>query len=389
MQTKQIDQQMVTNNLAAAVARIGAAETYLNTQYFEKAEMVKVALLALSAGEHAAFIGSPGIAKSAVVRTIRAMISARYFEYLLTRFSEPNEVFGTVKVNTLLADSKYVRNTDDMLPSAEIAFLDEAFKANSAILNALLTLLNERLFDNGGQRLTVPLHSAFLASNELPSEGNLNALWDRCLLRMMLKPVQEDDNWEAMVFGDGQKPVMPTLSLDDFMLVNSHAANLPFSKKVRAACKGIRAKMLEKNIPVSDRSWVKAVQRILRGYAAMRGATEVSEEHIDVLRYVLWEKPTDIPFIEEVVEQHAAAWIGAVRELTAKLDEAASRLNNAKGMMGGNRLRALADLTDLMEPIAAEATAVHKTYNRQETSTLVKRATDLANEAISAARPRA
>lgn len=391
MQTNQ--QSSNTNNsaLAAAVARIGAAEDYLNKKFYERGDMIKVALTAMSAGEHAAFIGAPGIAKSAVVREIGKMLALqrRYFEYLLTRFSEPNEVFGPVEVQKLLENSIYCRNTSGMLPDAEIAFLDEAFKANSAILNSLLTMLNERLFDNGGNRYSVPLHSAFLASNELPTEANLGALWDRCLLRMNLKPVQEESNWLDMVFGDEAGDAMPSIGIDDFKIVKSHSDTLTFHPKVREACRGIRMKMTEKGMVVSDRRWKKAAKQILRAAAAMRGATEVNEEHIDVLRFVLWEKPQDIPFIESTIEEFAAAWIGAVRELTAKLDEAYQRLTNAKGMQGGNRLRALADLTDLMEPIAAEASTLHKTYNRAETANALRRASELAAEAISAARPRA
>ena len=140
-------------------------------------------LIAAIAGEHMVLIGPPGTAKSAVIRAFSKLIDAKYFEYLLTRFSEPNELFGPVDIQGFRQGS-YRRVTTGMLPEAEIVFLDEAFKANSAILNSLLTLLNERRFNNGATVTRVPLISLFAASNEVPGSDNLDAIFDRFLLRV-------------------------------------------------------------------------------------------------------------------------------------------------------------------------------------------------------------
>jgi hypothetical protein len=163
--------------------RFDAIRRELDQKFLAKEEIIRLMLVAAIAGEHMVLIGPPGTAKSALIRAFARLIDARYFEYLLTRFSEPNELFGPVDIQSFRSGS-YRRVVSNMLPEAEIVFLDEAFKANSAILNSLLTLLNERRFNNGAQLMKVPLISLFAASNEVPSSDNLDAIFDRFLLRV-------------------------------------------------------------------------------------------------------------------------------------------------------------------------------------------------------------
>src|SRR3954468_4161555 len=163
--------------------RFDAIRRELEQKFLAKEEIIRLMLVAAVAGEHMVLIGPPGTAKSALIRGFSRLIDARYFEYLLTRFSEPNELFGPVDIQAFRTGS-YRRVVTGMLPEAEIVFLDEAFKANSAILNSLLTLLNERRFNNGSTVVKVPLVSLFAASNEVPSSDNLDAIFDRFLLRV-------------------------------------------------------------------------------------------------------------------------------------------------------------------------------------------------------------
>jgi len=145
----------------------------------ERDDAVRLALLAAIAGEHLLLVGPPGTAKSLVAtRLSQAFSEATFFQKLMTRFTVPEEVFGPFSIRGLEED-RYERKTERYLPTASVAFLDEIFKANSAILNSMLTLLNEREFDNGTQRAKTPLVAVVGASNELPEDGELDALYDR------------------------------------------------------------------------------------------------------------------------------------------------------------------------------------------------------------------
>src|SRR6185369_5017235 len=169
--------------------RLAAMLDALETGLVERRLAVRLSLLAALAGEHTLLVGPPGTAKSALARRLHlAFAEARYFERLLTRFSVPEELFGPLSIRALEED-RYERHTAGFLPDAAIAFIDEVFKANSAILNALLTLLNEREFDNGAGRQRCPLISAIGATNEVPEDEVAEAFFDRFLTRIPVAPV--------------------------------------------------------------------------------------------------------------------------------------------------------------------------------------------------------
>src|SRR5688572_80535 len=175
--------------------RLRILASTLERQFLGKDEVIRLLMIAVVAGEHCVLLGPPGTAKSALIRSLAELMQAKYFEYLLTRFTEPNEIFGPVDI-AAFREGHYRRNTAGMLPEAEVVFLDEVFKSNSAILNALLTLLNERKYTSGGQILKCPLISVFAASNEVPADETLNAIFDRFLLRV------RSDNLEAYHFSE-------------------------------------------------------------------------------------------------------------------------------------------------------------------------------------------
>src|SRR5215469_1919998 len=168
-----LPQQAPRDTLPSRLAQLARE---LEGRFLGKEEVIRLLLIATIAGEHAVLIGPPGTAKSALIRMFARLLHARYFEYLLTRFTEPNEIFGPVDI-AAFREGRYQRRTEGMLPESEIVFLDEVFKSNSAILNALLTLLNERRFTSGGAVLRAPLLSAFGASNEVPADESLTAIF--------------------------------------------------------------------------------------------------------------------------------------------------------------------------------------------------------------------
>src|SRR5436190_7067244 len=170
--------------LIRAAQKVREVAAGLEQRFLDKSEVIRMLLVTLVAGEHMLIVGPPGTAKSALVRHLARLVDARYFEYLLTRFSEPNEIFGPVDIKAF-REGTFLRRVEAMLPDAEIVFLDEIFKSNSAILNALLSILNERRFFTGSATIEVPLCSLFGATNEVPNDDALSAIFDRFLVRTL------------------------------------------------------------------------------------------------------------------------------------------------------------------------------------------------------------
>src|SRR6476646_3353530 len=202
------------------VGRLGREVTDgLKRRFVGRDEVIDLIALAGVAGEHLFLFGPPGTAKSALIRAFATAVDGRYFEYLLTRFSEPNEVFGPIDL-VKLREGTVATVTAGMLPEAEFVFLDELFNANSAILNNLLTVLNERLYRRGREVVRLPLLSLFSASNHLPEDEALEALFDRFLLRCKVEPLPRAHMGALLDAGwalerDGQPPAGGTRITSD------------------------------------------------------------------------------------------------------------------------------------------------------------------------------
>lgn len=178
--------------LGELASRVVAAAEELEAGLVERSLEARILLLAAFCGEHLLLLGPPGTAKSLLARRLVRFLGkeAVFFERLLTRFSVPEELFGPLSLKGLEQD-EYLRKTTGYLPEASIAFVDEIFKANSAILNSLLSIVNERVFDNGPERVAVPLRCLVAASNEAPESEELEALYDRLLFRLIVNPVSD------------------------------------------------------------------------------------------------------------------------------------------------------------------------------------------------------
>ena len=243
----------------------------------ERRHVLRLALLAALAAEHTLLVGPPGTAKSELARRLRcAFGDARYFERLLTRFTVPEELFGPLSISALEQD-RYERHVAGFLPDASIAFIDEVFKANSAILNALLTLLNEREFDNGSGRLVCPLISVIGATNSVPDDEVGEAFLDRFLMLVPVSPVSEEGFAVLMAMqagGDRNSPIEP-LDERDRLALTEAALKVSLAPGLCSLLAALRAGLAEKACYVSDRRWVKIV-RVLRTAAASEGRLVVS-----------------------------------------------------------------------------------------------------------------
>ena len=297
--------------------RVREIRDHLTTGLVERDVAVRLALLAALSGEHLLLVGPPGTAKSFVARRLRlAFADASYFERLLTRFSVPEELFGPLSIKSLEED-RYERLTASYLPTASIAFLDEIFKANSAILNALLTLLNEREFDNGDRREKTPLTAVVGASNELPEGEELDALFDRFLLRLHVGPVSKDAFPELLKLRDGAEPMLPEalrLTGDDLASVREAAGNVRVPDDVLALLCDLRDWCAAEEIPVSDRRWRKVV-KLLQTSALTNGRKVVSVWDCWLLQHCLWSDAAD----REKVYDWYASRVGAKRKESSHL----------------------------------------------------------------------
>ncbi|HLJ21230.1 MAG TPA: AAA family ATPase [Stellaceae bacterium] len=245
----------------------------------ERGVLVENIVLAAVAGEHLLVIGPPGTAKSEAVRRVAQSLGGRYFEYLLGRFTEPNEVFGPVDLRKL-REGLVETETTGMLPEAEIAFLDEIFLGSTAILNTLLGILNERVFRRGHTRMHCPLRVCVGASNGLPADEMLAAFADRFLIRVFLDPIP-DPRIEELLEGGWRltgSPLEPRSGIHDIDLLAKRAREADLTSLRPALAQAIR-RLRHAGIALTDRRAVK-VQRLIAAAAALDGRSTPTEADI-------------------------------------------------------------------------------------------------------------
>jgi len=304
--------------------------------YFKERETeINGSLLAVLSGENLLFLGPPGTAKTQLAKNIcQSIESGNFFNYLLTSFSTPEELFGPLSLKALEED-EFRRKIDGCLPTAHIALLDEIFKASSAILNSLLTILNEHKYHNGRELVDVPLLSVFGASNELPDENeSLEALYDRFLFRYRLSYIQDDENFRDLLFRspDEFEPAA-SLRVSAIYELRARAKDMPVDPDVEVIITELRKSLQLQEIEISDRRWKKVIQ-VLKVAACSSGCPTVDRTMVLLLQHMLWNLPEERETIRKIVFEFAIS--GGIS--TEKLRQEAEDLQAAVSIALKNEL---------------------------------------------------
>jgi MoxR-like ATPase len=292
--------------MSTLAERLQATAHRLETRFLGRAELIRCLLVGALAGEHVVVIGPPGTAKSALVRQFAKLCDARYFEYLLTRFTEPNELFGPVDI-AAFREGTYRRRTEGMLPEAEIVFLDEVFKSNSAILNSLLTLLNERRFTSGGVAMKCPLISVIGASNEVPADADLAAIFDRFLLRVRADYLDAFHFQDLLMRGwsleNDQAADAPTTALLSAAELREAQARIAsetrFSDEFLQAYRGLVLSVRAEGVGLSDRRVVKLL-KLCAASAFLDGRSRPDASDLFLFKHV-WNAEDQAPILDGLV----------------------------------------------------------------------------------------
>lgn len=301
----------------------------MNRGIYEKETEISLSLLAALAGESIILLGPPGVAKSMVARQLKtAFREAQSFEYLMSRFSTPDEIFGPVSIQKLKTSDTYERAVEGYLPTADVVFLDEIWKAGPAIQNTLLTVINEKIFRNGNREMHLPLKLLVAASNELPAKGEgLEALWDRFVIRIESRPIKLEKNFRAMLleshadfsgstgilghadFADNADFSDLKITAEEYAEWAEKICKIGVKEEVLDAISAIRKSLRavnvdeaaeRRNIYVSDRRW-KNIVRLLRTSAFMQDRKEVDICDLLPIYHCLWQEPEERDAIRNIV----------------------------------------------------------------------------------------
>ncbi len=318
-----------------AATKLRAIEQELKNQFVERDSVIRDLIRALAIGEHMLMTGPPGTAKSLLARSLCAHIEgSAYFEWLLNRTTDPSALLGPYSIKAMEND-QFIRKYENMLPDCEIIFLDEFGKANEPVLNVLLSIMNERVFHNGGRAVPVKLRTMVAASNEWPDEDGLAALVDRLLFRVQVGRIKDPSNKIRMLKlnserrnAGGKLPVKTTVSISELDAIAAQVNKTVVPDTIfRALEKLLRNLEAEHGIVVSDRRAALCI-KVMQGGAVLNGRGQVTVADIAAINNVLWERPEDISVIEQETAKMVNPFEAEMKKLLVRVEEISASTAN-------------------------------------------------------------
>lgn len=312
---------------------------------YEKEHILAMALLSAIAGESIFLLGPPGTAKSLVARRLKLIFrEGKSFEYLMSRFSTPDEIFGPVSISLLKNEDRYERIVDGFLPTASVVFLDEIWKAGPSIQNALLTAINERIYQNGRNTLRLPMKALIAASNELPAEDEgLEALWDRFLVRMVSNCIKSESVFFKMIRQKPTKTVEVPFDLQlteeiyhewqtkiDEVTIPDNICNVVSYIRKFLKEESKKEDVNEMDFYISDRRWKKCFH-LMQASAFLNGRKTINMTDVPLLFSCLWNKTEAIPVIIDIVTRSLTATFDTQIDKQTNDIEAALKRNSQTG----------------------------------------------------------
>jgi MoxR-like ATPase len=285
--------------LSAVQSKFLTTRQELSSTLIERDEEIDIVLTSLLCQEHPLLIGPPGSGKSLLLDSLLTWMHGNRFSILLTKFSVPEELFGPISVVGLKED-RYERITTGKLPQADLAFVDEIFKASSAILNTLLRILNERTFEKGdGTAVKVPLKMCVAASNEWPHSQDggkeMNALFDRFLLRKSVRPILSASGRQRLLWDRDHTPELSTtITPAELEEAHNSVKKVFWTTAAKEAMGTILQELSKEGIQPGDRRQYKSVTAA-QAFAYLHGSDRVEPDHLEILAHILWDDPVEQP----------------------------------------------------------------------------------------------
>ncbi len=355
------------------------AEEILRTRYIHREREIRGLVLAVLSNENVLIIGPPGTAKSAIVEDFACLFDATYFSHLLTKFSVPEELFGPVSYSSLKKDI-FRHVPDGMLQEAQIAFIDEIFKANSGVLNSMLNVMNERVYKDAGKVVKLPLRTMIAASNELMESEALNAMFDRFLVRFHVDYL--DPHGKIQLIKSRKVPLAPLTSIatvKDIEVAQAAIAQIGMPDDVIEKYMQITTFLRVNNrIETSDRRDVK-IWNVLKAHAWLEGGTEVTVDDFDILPDLLWRVPDERTEILKAVIKIAAPTRAKVNGLVDDATELARMVHNIdsdKNKSDGDKLKELTGVHKQIKQIKTEVDGIFQLNQKPFVADAKKRTDD-------------